>query len=246
MSGPSAKALLLREVADELAPAKTLGRLAERSRSTVPAVGVVASVLAAVGVLGVDRLPHDGPARPLATAAVVASVLALLLALTHLQVRTDQLRRRNLAEVEQWLDRELRRAGLVVGATRLLLFGCVLAAAAAAAAVLTGGPTAAVALQLTGTRDTAVAVQVAVTGGDPGARYAVQVRAAGAPAPLLVGALVADVQGKATLDADVADSGPQRAVTVEVRTAADDLLASVTAGGPELSAPGRSAAPGSR
>jgi hypothetical protein len=228
-TGVSSRAETLREVAEHLAPAQMLTRMGERARFTVSAVTVVGSTLTALGIISADRLGLPGPARALVLASVALAAAALLCALAYLLVRARWVNRRNLAEVQEWLTRELTWVGLVVWASRLLFAAVVLAAVATVTAILASGPVAAVTVQLTGVKQRQATVAATVSGARPGDRYTVALlpRAA-ASAPLMVAEMTADATGKATLTATVGGIGSATAITARV-SAGRDVLISATA-----------------
>src|SRR5829696_5968777 len=108
-SGISSKAIQLREVADQLDAATTLSRIGERARFTVGAVSTVGTALTALGLLSADRLLQPGLSRVAALVATTTATVAVALALSYLALRVTWINRRNLIDVERWLESELRR-----------------------------------------------------------------------------------------------------------------------------------------
>lgn len=217
-AGIGNKAGQLREVAEQLAPATALGRIGDRARFTVAAVSSVGTALTAVGLLSADRLMHPGPARLVALFAAMTATVAVALALSYLALRVTWINKRNLKEVENWLESELRRVRYVVWSGRLLIVAVLAAAAAALLSVSTGTPRADLVVQVLQSVDGGEAsVQLRIDGGRPGAHYRVamgRTDAPGTPA-LLAAELVADGSGSAAMDASVTGLKDVRSVTAE-------------------------------
>jgi hypothetical protein len=217
-TGIGSKSAQLREVADQMDPATTLTRIGERARFTVGAVSAVGTGLTALGLLTADRLLQPGPARVVALVATMTAIVAVALALSYLALRVTWINRRNLTEVESWLESELRRSRYVVWAGRLLVIAVLAAGAAALLSALATTPHANLVVQLLEDGGGGKAsVQVKIDGGRPGEHYRVSLGrtgAGGAPA-LLAAELIADGSGSAALDATVEGLKDVGSVTAE-------------------------------
>jgi hypothetical protein len=116
-------------LADELTPAKSIGRLDTATARVVTTVSVVGTVLTGFGLLTAGLPAIEGGSRVLAALSVVLAFLAVLCALSaQVLTITRRLNTNNLKEVERWyLRRFLVRAPVARAASVLL----VLATAAA-------------------------------------------------------------------------------------------------------------------
>lgn len=139
--------------AKELWPDKSLARVAANARFTVATVTVVGAGLTALGLVTVQAVVADGPARVLAQLSICAALLAVLLALLYLALRVRKVNPENLAKVESWYGRELRRSWLAVVASWLLIIALILAGSAGLRIALTSHnqPPPELVLQITGT-----------------------------------------------------------------------------------------------
>lgn len=128
-----------KELAAELAPAKSLARLDAAATRVVSTVSIVATLLTGLGLVAAGLVNLTTVARVLAVGAVVLAFAAVVLALTGQTLAVIRgLNRENLAEVEQWyLDRFEDRAPRLRWAT-LLLVGAAALAGAAAVVTLVG------------------------------------------------------------------------------------------------------------
>jgi hypothetical protein len=217
-TGIGNKAAQLREVADQLDPTTTLTRIGERARFTVGAVSAVGTALTALGLLSADRLLQPGLARVVALVATMTATTAVALALSYLALRVTWINRRNLTEVENWLESELRRVRYVVWAGRLIVVAVLAAGAAGVLSALLTTPRANLVVQLLQDAGGGKAtVQVKIDGGRPGEHYRVSLgrTGAGAAPPLLAAELMADGSGYAELDATVEGLKGVRSVTAE-------------------------------
>jgi hypothetical protein len=129
-----------RELAAELAPAKSLQRLDAAATRVVSTVSLVATLLTGLGLIAAGLTNLTAFARWLAIGAVA---LAFLAALEALRAQTlgiiRGLNRENLAEVEDWyLERFEKRAPRLRRATYLLVGAAALAGAAAVVTLLCG------------------------------------------------------------------------------------------------------------
>ena len=122
-----------RELAAELAPAKSLQRLDAAATRVVSTVSLVATLLTGLGLVAAGLTNLTTFARLLAMGAVVLAFVAALLALRAQTLGIIHgLNRENLAEVEDWyLTRFEKRAPRLRRATYLLVGATALAGAAA-------------------------------------------------------------------------------------------------------------------
>jgi len=163
----SARDLLWRDAAAELAPAKSLARMDERARQVVTGVGLVGTLLTGLGVVAGTQVNTSALTRGLALAAVCAATLAVLIALAMLLVRFPRrVAIGDLAEVESSYLRQFQRGYGVVAAGLVLLVAVVLAGITAITVLVNGSssePT--VAAQVTGVGDEAkLSVRVRIPG----------------------------------------------------------------------------------
>lgn len=218
----------LRAVAEELAPLKSLERMADRARTTVSTVNVVGAVVTGLGVLTLGRLPRAGLQRGLIASGGTLTLIALLLALSYLVVTVRDVNRRDLADVGRWLQHESRRTRVVVWASRLLLAGATLTALVAVPA-LWGTDMEGDVLAVGLTPGTAPKVSFSVhLDHAAGGRYEVKLTSPGAPGVLHAAQLVVDGTGQASVDGTVNAPAGVRQVSLEVRRG-DDLLGTATA-----------------
>jgi hypothetical protein len=126
-------------LADELTPAKSIGRLDAATARVVTTVSVVGTVLTGFGLLTAGLPATEGGSRILAVASVVLAFLAVLCALSaQILTITRRLNTNNLKEVERWyLRRFLVRAPLARAASVLLVLATA-AAGVAAVMLITG------------------------------------------------------------------------------------------------------------
>jgi hypothetical protein len=112
---PTPRQRHLRELAEQLTPARSLGRLDTATARVVSTVSVVATLLTGLGLVAAG-LPDAGPGgRGWAVVAVVLAFLAVLAALAAQVVTiTRGLNANNLKAVEGWYRRRFGlRAPLV-------------------------------------------------------------------------------------------------------------------------------------
>jgi hypothetical protein len=222
----------LRELAEDLTPLRTMSGAAERARFTVSTVSVVGTAITAFGVLGYDRVAAGGgPVRLLVVGSVCLAVLAVASALSYLTLRVSLVRRRNLAEVESWRDRELRRVQLVVWSGRLLLAAVLLGGAAATLDLAVHRTRATSSVELTDGAKRAAVVSVSIFGAAPGTSVGVRATAEAPGRPdrtILASTLTVDRGGSAALRSTMTDLGDVSAIRVEV-VSGDDPLSSARA-----------------
>lgn len=218
--GVSARAEELRELSDQLTPTQTLSGAAERARFTVTTVSIVGSAVTAFGVLSGDRVSAAGPlGHILVTGSVVFALLAVVAALSYLTLRPRPVRRRDLADVERWRDRELRRIRTVTWSGRLLAAAVLLGGSAAALALLGHSAQATSAVEMTDGGKRAAAVSASVAGARPGSTITVRATAEtpGQPDRIVVAStLTVDRSGSTSMRSTVSDLGQASAIKVEV------------------------------
>ncbi len=130
------------DLANELAPAKSLARIDAVTARAVTTITIVGVLLTGLGAASTALPAQPGPARALAAAAVITAALAVTAALTaQVLTITRHLNPDNLAEVKGWYRRQFElRAYPTQAATVLLLLAALLAGAAAATTLLTSTP----------------------------------------------------------------------------------------------------------
>jgi hypothetical protein len=220
--GPSPASLRWKAAAAELAPEKSLARVATNSKYVIATVTIVGTALTGLGLVGADTLSTHPQAGFLAAIAVVLAGAAVVLALSTLVLRSKPVNLENLAAVRQWYTDEFDRAKFVRWAGILLVLAVIIALGAGLTATLVENEQATIGLQVmkTGTTRTA---SVAVTAGDlrPGAMATVSlygVPSSGAPATLIVAQQTADSSGAVTVEATLekADAYPRYNAVLEV------------------------------
>lgn len=188
----------------ELRPEKSLARVGASAKYVVSTVTVVGLVLTALGLAGTGSLAGRPLARTFAGIATAIALVAVLLALSYLAVRPEQLNTEDLDEIEPWYRRQFKRVWLVACASWLLLAAVLVAAGVAGSVLLTQArgdrPVLTLSVQGTGAQRT---LGVAVQAGSlhPGDDIQVTVRAG--QEVLLSGRATADPLGKASLTASV-------------------------------------------
>lgn len=205
----SAETKRWRDAADELAPAKAFARLIDNGRFVIGTVSTVGVLLTGFGLVAADRLSDSvGPSR-LAAAAVALAVVAILLALLPLVIRTRRINLDNLAEVQQLYTRELGKARLISAAGWTLAVALALAGAAAtwaamSADALTPAQPHASLTAASGKDGMTIHVSAMVSRLKPGEQVRFKLTTAGG-AVLLRGSAVADTGGVVSLDEMVVD-----------------------------------------
>jgi hypothetical protein len=113
--------------AKELAPDKSLARIAANAKFTVATVTLVGTALTSLGIVTVQTVNIDSISRAFAIFSVSAGLLAVLLALFYLALRIRDVNPQNLVEVEKWYRSELRRTWIVIIASWMLIIAVILA-----------------------------------------------------------------------------------------------------------------------
>jgi hypothetical protein len=133
------------QLAADLTPAKSLGRIDTATARAMTTVTVIGLLLTGLGAFAAGLPTALGePATALAVATVITAALAVAAALTaQLLTITRRLNPANLADVRAWYHRQFDlRAYPTQAATALLLAAALLAGATAAAALLKSPATA--------------------------------------------------------------------------------------------------------
>jgi hypothetical protein len=205
--GPSPAALRWKAAAAELAPEKSLARVATNSKYMIATVTVVGSALTGLGLVGASTLSTHPQAGFLAAIAVVLAGAAVVLALSTLVLRSRPVNLENLAAVKQWYADEFGRAKFVRWAGILLVLAVITALSAGLTATLVRDQQMTIGLQVMGTGASRSA-SIAVTAGDLSSNaiatvWLYGVPSSGAPATLIVAQQSADSSGAITVKATV-------------------------------------------
>ncbi|MBU4215056.1 MAG: hypothetical protein KJ792_10410 [Actinobacteria bacterium] len=219
---PTAQSAALTELAATLSPAATLARIDAHATRLISQVSLIATFVAAGGLVTTASLTTSRGPRALAVAAVVAVLLAVVLAVLAQLTWLRRLAVGNLLAVQEWYRTRAAWRGLAVAtATWVFAAGVILAASAVTWAVVGGEaarPQVAVERVLTPPTSTdpaqhTVTVTVAGKGFEPFAAGSTTVRAAGAT----VASAVWSADGTGTVASTLTASAPdvaEVAVTV--------------------------------
>jgi hypothetical protein len=112
-------------LAEELMPAKSLARTADSAKFLIGTVAVVGGILTGFGVVGADQLRDSQLGSWMSLTALLAVVVALVLALLFLRLRSGEINIQNLVEVRAWYAEQASRAWMVTTAGALLVIAIV-------------------------------------------------------------------------------------------------------------------------
>ncbi|MEV4616167.1 hypothetical protein AB0K43_26765 [Kitasatospora sp. NPDC049258] len=231
---PSPETVRWQQAAAALGPEQTLLRIAANAKYLVATVTLVGTALTALGLVSVDRLADRPLPRTLAGIAVLLTLLAVLLALGSLVLRSRDVRLGNLEDVKAWYQDEFKRAGRVTAAGWLLLGGILFAGAAGIVAAVAAAPSYQVGLQ-SAARATGTALSVKATADDVADGSVITVKVTGtdrtgAETLLITGSGTADHGGDASIEASAVVSTHFDSYAV-VLTADDHQRAALTVPG---------------
>ncbi|GEM_PF-2453893 len=125
---PSRDDLAWDALGDELAPAKSLERVEAAATRVVGQIALVGTVLGAAGLVATVTVLHDWAAKSFAVAAVVASAIAVVIALLCQVLTSATLNTANRLETKAWYRRRVVLRGVALRWAGILVVAAVLCA----------------------------------------------------------------------------------------------------------------------
>ncbi|MFJ6604735.1 hypothetical protein [Streptomyces lydicus] len=135
---PTRLDLLWQAAADELAPHKSLARMAANARSAIGTITIVATLLAGLGTFAASQLTDYPWLTTFAAVSVAAATAAVILSLIALVNREAPISVNDLEQVKEWYEKRLEKGKLAASGGVALIGAVVLAAVTSIVGLLVG------------------------------------------------------------------------------------------------------------
>lgn len=120
-----------------LEPSQSVERIDAYAKFNLGFVAFVSALISGFGLVGANSIKSGGPTSYLASLTLVLALIAVLLALFSIIIRSQAVRLQNLAEIEEWFAREIKKARYVRLSALFLMLSVLSAGATATVALNT-------------------------------------------------------------------------------------------------------------